>query len=106
MRKLVPVDIEGAGVRRSRSPFEHVEPPWIVGELHTDMVGDEVEDQSEAMRTQRVRQQHKACLAAKLRIEPGMIDNIVAVRRAPSCHHEGRGIEMRDAERLEVWNDF
>ena len=47
--QLLPVDVEGDRVRRGRPPFQHVEPPGIVGEMHADMVGDEVEDQAEVV---------------------------------------------------------
>ena len=38
-----------AGMRRGRTPFQHVEPPRIVGKMHADMVGDEIEDQAEVV---------------------------------------------------------
>ena len=37
-------------MRRGRAPFQHVEPPRIVGEMHADMVGNEIEDQAEVVR--------------------------------------------------------
>ena len=40
-------------MRRVWSPFQHVEPPRIIGEMHADMVGDEIEDESDIMRLQR-----------------------------------------------------
>ena len=47
IRQQLPVDIEGDGMRRGLAPFQHVEPPRIVCEMHADMVGHEVEDQAE-----------------------------------------------------------
>ena len=47
--QLLPIDVEGGRVRRGRPPFQHVEPPGIVGEMHADMVGDEVEDEAEVV---------------------------------------------------------
>ena len=76
---MVPVDVERDRVRRGRAPFQHVEPPWIVGEMHADMVGHEIEDQAEIMLLQRLAQPLKAGLAAKLGIEFGVIDDVVAV---------------------------
>src|SRR6185312_9627180 len=77
--ELIPVDVEGAGIWRSRSPFQHVEPPRIIGEMHADMVGDEVEDQADVMRVQRLAEASKTCLAAKFGVEPGVVDNVVAM---------------------------
>ena len=92
-------------MRRGRSPFQHVEPPGIVGEMHADMVGHEVEDQAEIVLLQRRAQPLEAGFAAELRIELGVIDDVIAVGRALARLHEGRGIEMRDAERLQIGHD-
>jgi hypothetical protein len=47
--------------------------------MHADMVGDEVEDQAEVVRLQRVTETLKSGLAAKLRIELGVIDDVIAM---------------------------
>ena len=104
--QLLPVDVEGAGMRRGRAPFQHVEPPGIVGEMHADMVGHEIEDQAEIVFAQRLGETRESGFAAELRIEAGVIDHVVAVRRALARLHEGRGVEMRDAERLQVGHDL
>ena len=54
IRQYVPVDVERHRVRRGRTPFQHVEPPWIVGEMHPDMVGNEIENQAEVVPLQRI----------------------------------------------------
>ena len=91
---MLPVDVERGRMRRGRAPFQHVEPPRIVGEMHADMVGDEIEDQAEIVLLQRRAQPLEAGLAAELRIELGVIDDVVAVGAALARLHEGRGIEM------------
>ena len=73
--------------------------------MHADMVGHEIEDQSEIVLFQRGTQSLEAGLAAKLGIELGVIDNVVAMRAALARLHEGRGIEMRDAERPQIGDD-
>ena len=70
-------------MRRGRAPFQHVEPPWIIREMHADMVGNEIEDQAEAVRLQRLAQPLKSLFAAEFRIELGVIDDVVAVGRCP-----------------------
>ena len=92
-------------MRRGRAPFQHVEPPGIVGEMHADMVGHEIEDQAEIVLLQRRAQPLEAGLAAELGIEPGVIDDVIAVGAALARLQEGRGIEMADAERLQIGHD-
>jgi hypothetical protein len=70
--------------------------------MHADMVGHEIEDQAEIVLLQNGTQPFKTSFAAKLGIELGVIDNVVAMRRALARLHEGRRIEMRDAKRLQV----
>ncbi|MHC2176207.1 hypothetical protein ACVIQW_005594 [Bradyrhizobium diazoefficiens] len=98
----IPVDIEGGRVRRSRSPFQHVKPPGIVGKVHADMVRHEVDDEAEVVPAECLAQPRKAGLAAELRIELAVIDGVVAVRRALARLHHRRGIQMRDSERFEI----
>jgi len=88
VRQQVPVDIERYRVRRGRTPFQHVEPPWIVGEMHADMVGNEIENQTEVVLLQRPAQSLEAGIAAKLRIDLGMIDDVIAVGTALARLHE------------------
>ena len=53
-------------MRRGRAPFQHVEPPRIVGEMHPDMVGNEIEDQAEVVRLQRLAQALKTLLRRRV----------------------------------------
>ena len=92
-------------MRRGRAPFQHVEPPRIVGEMHADMVGNEIENKPEIVLLQRRAQPLEAGFAAELRIDPGMIDDIIAMGAALARFHEGRCVEMRDAERLQIGDD-
>ena len=105
VRQDVPVDIERDRMRRGRTPFQHVEPPGIVGEMHADMVGHEIENQTEIVLLQRRAQSLEAGLAAELRIDLGVVDDVIAVGAALARLHERRGVEMADAERLQIGND-
>src|SRR6202043_106333 len=51
-------------------------------------------------------QPRKTGFAAKLRVEPGVVGDVVAVRAALARLHEGGGVEMRDAERLQIGHDL
>ena len=73
--------------------------------MHADMIGHEIENQAEIVLLQRLAQPLEAGIAAELRIDLGVIDDVVAVGAALARLHEGRGIEMGDAERLQIGND-
>src|SRR4051794_33582600 len=92
-------------MRRRRPPFQHVEPPWIVGKMYPDMVGHEIEDQSQIVLLQRGAQPCKAGLTAEFGIELCVIDDVIAMAAALARLHERRGIDMRDAECLEIRHD-
>src|SRR5260370_17399254 len=68
VRQYVPVDVERGRMRRGRTPFQHVKPPRIVGEMHSDMVGNEIENQTEVVLFQRPAQTFEARITAELRI--------------------------------------
>ena len=58
-----------AGIGRLLAPFEHVEPPRIVGEVDAHVVGHEVEDQADAGLAQRRGEPGETGLAAEFGIE-------------------------------------
>ena len=100
--QLVPVDVEGRRMRRSRTPFQHVQPPRIVGKVDADMVGYEIEDQPDIVLLQRRTEPFETGLAAELWIELVVIDDVVAMGRALARLHERRSIEMRNAEGFQI----
>src|SRR5580658_8184223 len=50
----IPIDIEPAGVRGVCSPFEHVEPQWVVRSAHPHVIGHEVENLLERVPLKRL----------------------------------------------------
>ena len=50
--------------------------------MHADMVGHEIQDQAEIVLLQRGAQPFEAGFAAELRIERGVIDDVVAMGAA------------------------
>ena len=66
-------------MRRSRPPFQHVEPPRIISAVNADMVRHEIQDQAEIVLPQRGAEPLKAGFAAELRIERGMVGDVIAV---------------------------
>ena len=106
MRQLLPVDIERGRVRRGGTPFKHVKPPGVIGKMHADMIGHEIQNQPEIVLSQCRAQPLKSGFAAKLGIELRVVDDVVAVGRSLARLQEGRGVEMRDAERLQIGHDI
>src|ERR1700754_678599 len=73
--------------------------------MHADMVRHEIEDQAEIVLLQRLAQSFKAGLAAEFRIEPGVIDDVVAMGAALACLQERRGIDVADSQTLQIGAD-
>src|SRR5581483_3626486 len=69
------------------------------------VIGDEVEDQTEVVLPESGAETLEAGVAAELRIELCVIDDVVAMTRSLARLGERRGIDMADAERLEIRHD-
>src|SRR5947209_2888359 len=52
VRQYVPIDVKRYRMRRSWTPFQHIEPPRIVCKMHADMVRNEIENEPEVVRFQ------------------------------------------------------
>ena len=101
----IPVDIERRGMRRPLAPFQHVEPPCIVGMADAHVVRHEIEDQPEAVRLERGAHPRKAFGTAEFGIELLVVDDVVAMRAARPRFQEWRRIEVGDAEFFEIGNE-
>ncbi len=69
------------------------------------VVGHEIEDEAELVLLERRRQPREALFAAEFGIEPVVIDDVVAVRRARPRLQERRGVEVADAEFFEIGHE-
>ncbi len=63
-----PVDVEPSGIARLGAPFEHVEPQRVVGAADSHMVGDKVQQATEALAAKRLDHRSKLRLRPELRI--------------------------------------
>src|SRR6266478_2040331 len=97
----VPIDVEISGERRLSAPFENTAPPGVVA-ADSHMVRDKIEDQPHAVRMQRIEKRAEVRLRADFRIEPVVIDDVVAMRRAGTRLHDRRRVDMADAKRRKV----
>jgi len=105
IRDRFPIDVEGRSMRRVLAPFQHVEPPVIVGLADAHVVRHEVENEAEVVRSQRIAHARESLVAAQFGIEAVVIDDVVTVGAAGACFQKRRSIEMADAERLEIGSE-
>lgn len=68
------------------------------------MVRYEVQDQAEIVLAQGIAQAGECFLAAKFGIELAVIDDVIAMGAARPGLEKGRGVEMRNAELLQIWH--
>ena len=98
LAERIPIDVEITRIGRGLAPFENIEPPRIVGTPDRHMVGHDVEDEAHAMLLQRRDKRGEFRLAADLRVEPVVIDDVVAVRRSRPRFHQWRRVDVADPE--------
>lgn len=67
--RRVPLNVEEFAVRAQASPFQQVEPPWVVIAAHGHVVGNDVEDQAHVVFAQGADQLAQCRLAAQLRVD-------------------------------------
>ena len=98
----MPVDVEERGPRRAGAVLEHVEPPRVGVARDAHVIGDDVEDEAEAMRGQRRGHPVEGRLAADLRIEGIVVGDVVAVRAAGPALEARREVGVAHAEGGEI----
>ena len=78
----VPLDVEELAVGTQAAPFQQVQPPRVIRAAHGHMVGDDIEDQTHVVLTQRGDQATQRRFAPQFRVDAGRVDHIVAVHGA------------------------
>ena len=101
----LPIDIEPAGVRRIRTPLEHVQPVRIVRAAHTHVVGHEIQNLAEAVFTQRRDHALECRRIAELGMKRVVVHDVVAVGAAGARFQPGRAVDMTDAETRKIRRD-
>src|SRR5205085_10795149 len=91
-------------VGRLRTPLQDIEPPWVVGMMHAHVIWHEIEDQTHVRAGERRGQPLERGFAAEFGVERVVIDHVVAVAAAGARLEEGRGVEVTDAQCLEIGN--
>ena len=97
----LPIDVEILGVLRGMAILQHVLPPDGVV-AHPHMVGDDIQQQTQPLPLQLRRESGKAFRSAQLWIEAVVARHVIAVRAVRAGFKDGRGVEVADAQLLEV----
>ena len=97
----MPVNIEIFGERRRRSVFEHVSRPGIFTACR-HVVGNHVEQKTHCAVLQIATQAVELRSGSQFRIQPRRVRHVVPVQAASSGRKDRRGIEVADAELVEV----
>ena len=98
----IPVDVEEPRRRRAARVLEHVLPVAIFRRGDAHVVRHHVHEQAHAARAQRGRQRVEILVGADLRVQARRIDDVVAVQAARARGQKRRGVDVGDAERVEI----
>ncbi len=86
----VPVDVQSRRVFGVAAVPENVPPPRVhVGNTDAHVVGDDVEDQAEAVGAQRCVEGGKALDTTSFLVNAGEVNGVVAVRRPGGGRQQG-----------------
>ena len=102
----LPIDVERVGVGRKLAPFEHGQPPRVVGPADAHVVWHDVEQQSQAVRLDGRREALEARQATEFGIDLGRVDGVVTMRRSRPRFQDWGGIDVADAEFGDERQDF
>jgi hypothetical protein len=69
------------------------------------VVRDDVEEELDPVGVERLGEADEAVLAAELRVDRAVVDDVVAVGRARPRALERRGVDVADPELLEIRGD-
>ncbi len=97
----LPIDVEIFGVLRGVAILQHVLPPDGVV-AHSHMVGNDIQQKTQTLPLQLRRETGKAFGSAQLRIEAIVTGHVVAVHAVGAGFKDRRGVEVADAQLLEV----
>jgi hypothetical protein len=104
-----PVDVEEPRVRGAGTVFEHIPPPRVGLRIDGHVIGNEIDEQPQAVGAERPRQGVEIAHGANLGIQLAVIGDVVAVGAAFAGGEDRRAVAVADAqitqigrERLEV----
>ena len=99
----VPVDVEVVLELRFLPVLEHVPPPLVQARvLHTEVVGDDVDDEPQPRFMGGGGQLTQTLHAAQLRVDFGGVGDVVVVARRRVGGEDGGEVDVTDAQGLQV----
>jgi hypothetical protein len=101
----VPVHVEVGGIAARRAVLQHVPPPGVVPLGDGHVVGNDVEHLPEPVLAERAAEPCVALLAPQLLVDPGGIDDVVAVCAPLRRLEVGGAVEMAHPEIGEIAGD-
>ena len=103
--RRVPFDVEHPGGGPA-APLAEQRPPTRVGLVGRDVVRHDVDEQTHPVRTQRLGELEQGRRPAELAAHDAGIDDVIAMGAAGHRLRDGREVEMRDAEAVEVLDEL
>ena len=101
----MPIDVEVGGVRRGGAVLQHVVPPQVLGGRRAHVIGHGVQNLAHRAAVQGLDHRPIIVLAAQLGVQLRVIDDGIAVRASRAGLQVGRGVEVADAEFVQVRHD-
>ena len=101
----LPVDVEVSGVRRGGAVLQHVVPPEVLAGCRAHVVGHNIQNLAHRAAVQGVDHRLIVALAAQLGVQLRVIDNRVSMRTSRAGFQIGRGVEVADAQFIQVGHD-
>ena len=100
-----PVDVEVRGKFGVLPILQHVPPPGVeLGNIHSDVVGHDIEQDLHAGFVDSVGQLSEPFHAAQFGIDGGRISDVIAVGGFRRCRHDGGQVQVAHPELLEVFH--
>ena len=100
-----PVDIKIGGVDGGAAILQQVLPPGVRAGSDPHVVRDDVNQETHVVRAQVVDQRLQVTVRANLRVDGGVVRDVIAVHAARCGGEEGRGVERANAQLPEIRHD-
>ena len=101
----MPVDVEVTRVDGRLPVFQHVRPPCIVVAHHRHVVGHDVGNVAHSVTLECIDKALEVLAAADLRIEPAVVDDVVAMAASGTRAQIRRAVDVTHAEGVEIGDE-
>src|SRR5947209_14020593 len=103
--RRVPVNVEVACKRRAGAVLKEVLPPRVLRARDAHVVRHHVNDEAHLALAQTARELDERALAARLRVDLRVVNDVVAVRASRARPQHRRRVAVGDAEFAEVFDE-